>query len=158
MKSQVCFCALWWDTLALIVVPSRGFEELQQEGLANLCSPALWNCRAVSLQSCIMQRLLLRNQWLMHLAENAEERVNRKYSLTKWSPLVTQVFLLFFTIRKTSNTMMALGFGLFECCFASYYSLCSSAAHLLWANSHSNSNNIFITIMTSCINATQSPQ
>lgn len=54
MYMLVLFHAVKWDAVALITVTSRGFEELQQETLADLSSPALWNCRAVPLQSRII--------------------------------------------------------------------------------------------------------
>lgn len=40
------FSCVKWDAVV--------FEEMQQETLADLSSPALWNCRAVPLQSCII--------------------------------------------------------------------------------------------------------
>ena len=54
MYFLVPFHAVKWDAVGLMTVTSRGFEELQQETLADLSSPALWNCRAVPLQSCII--------------------------------------------------------------------------------------------------------
>lgn len=54
-SALMCFFhAVKLDAVVVISVTWRGFEEQQQETLADLSSPALWSCRAVPPQSCII--------------------------------------------------------------------------------------------------------
>lgn len=52
-------------------------------GVARLLFTCAWTADLFLLNLASLQRLLLRNRWLMHLAETAKERVSGNYSLYK---------------------------------------------------------------------------
>lgn len=96
----------------------RGFEDLQQERVADLSSPAPWNCGADAFQSCIIAETVAKEPVARAFSWKCWRKSQKKYSRAKRIPVVYQpcanVLLISNSLHKTKTIYSAFFF--FFCC------------------------------------------
>lgn len=120
----------------------RGFEDLQQERVADLSSPAPWNCGADAFQSCIIAETVAKEPVARAFSWKCWRKSQKKYSRAKRIPVVYQpcanVLLISNSLHKTKTIYSAFFFFLLRCS-ASLFPFCSHwysgcCTIFFWAN------------------------
>lgn len=95
----------------------RGSEDLQQERVADLSSPAPWNCSADAFQSCIIAETVAKEPVARAFSWKCWRKSQKKYSRAKWIPVVyrpcANVLPISSSLHKTKTIYSAFSFFLF---------------------------------------------